>query len=78
MQAAGFVPYAGEWWHFADADAYPYEDLEQLRFPLDRQAVFEPLCPCIDFKTHSYFDFLSEITYFPSRPAPASSLRVAF
>ena len=44
MQAAGFVPYAGEWWHFADADAYPYEDLEQLRFPLDRQAVFEPLC----------------------------------
>lgn len=43
MQAAGFVPYAGEWWHFADADAYPYEDLEQLRFPLDRQAVFEPL-----------------------------------
>ena len=44
MQAAGFVPYAGEWWHFADEDAYPYENLEQLRFPLDRQAVFEPLC----------------------------------
>ena len=43
MQEAGFVPYSGEWWHFSDEDVYPYEDLEQLRFPLDRRAVFEPL-----------------------------------
>ena len=44
MQAAGFVPYAGEWWHFSDAEPYPYEDLERLPFPLNRQTVFEPDC----------------------------------
>ncbi len=44
MTAAGFVPYAGEWWHFSDADAYPYEDLENLPFPLNRQTIFEPDC----------------------------------
>lgn len=42
MTEAGFVPYAGEFWHFADADPYPYEDLEALPFPLDRQRLFEP------------------------------------
>lgn len=44
MEEAGFVPYAGEWWHFSDAEPYPYEDLERLPFPLDRQTVFEPDC----------------------------------
>ena len=33
MVDAGFVPYAGEWWHYADSDAYPYEDLEAIRLP---------------------------------------------
>ena len=44
MTAAGFIPYAGEWWHFADCESYPFEDLESLRFPLDRQTAFEPVC----------------------------------
>lgn len=44
MTAAGFVPYAGEWWHFSDADSYPYKDLENLPFPLNRQTIFEPDC----------------------------------
>lgn len=25
MEAAGFKPYFGEWWHFADQDSYPVE-----------------------------------------------------
>jgi D-alanyl-D-alanine dipeptidase len=33
MTDAGFVPYAGEWWHYADSEAYPYEDLEAIRLP---------------------------------------------
>ncbi len=33
MVDAGFVPYAAEWWHYADSDAYPYEDLEPVRLP---------------------------------------------
>ncbi len=37
MTEAGFVPYAGEWWHYADADAYPYEDLEAIRLPAEGQ-----------------------------------------
>jgi D-alanyl-D-alanine dipeptidase len=37
MVDAGFVPYAGEWWHYADADAYPYEDLEAIRLPAEGQ-----------------------------------------
>ena len=44
MKDEGFVPYAGEWWHFSDPDAYHYEDLEQLRFPLNRQILYEPDC----------------------------------
>ncbi len=44
MEQAGFRPYAGEWWHFSDTEPYPYEDLERLRFPLDRRTVFEPDC----------------------------------
>lgn len=26
MTSAGFTPYAGEWWHFSDADSYPVEE----------------------------------------------------
>ena len=37
MVDAGFVPYAGEWWHYADSDAYPYEDLEAIRLPAEGQ-----------------------------------------
>ena len=37
MVVAGFVPYAGEWWHYADSDAYPYEDLEAIRLPEEGQ-----------------------------------------
>lgn len=57
MTAAGFDGYAGEWWHFSDTDGYPYEDLEQLRFSLNRQASYTADCedyislraaPCFD------------------------------
>ena len=44
MTAAGFVGYFGEWWHFSDADSYPYEDLEQLHFSLNRQVTYAPDC----------------------------------
>ncbi len=27
MQKNGFVPYAGEWWHFSDEDSYPVEEM---------------------------------------------------
>ena len=37
MVVAGFVPYAGEWWHYTDSDAYPYEDLEAIRLPAEGQ-----------------------------------------
>ncbi|MBQ6274869.1 MAG: hypothetical protein IJK63_11685 [Oscillospiraceae bacterium] len=37
MVDAGFVPYAGEWWHYADSDVYPYEDLEAIRLPAEGQ-----------------------------------------
>ena len=37
MVVAGFVPYAGEWWHYADSDSYPYEDLEAIRLPEEGQ-----------------------------------------
>ncbi len=40
--AGRLSPLRGEWWHFSDTEPYPYEDLERLRFPLDRQTVFEP------------------------------------
>lgn len=42
MVDAGFVPYAGEWWHYADSDAYPYEDLEAIRLPADGEARYSP------------------------------------
>ena len=42
MVVAGFVPYAGEWWHYADSDAYPYEDLEAIRLPADGESRYCP------------------------------------
>lgn len=44
MSAAGFTGYSGEWWHFSDTDSYPFDDLEQLHFLLNRQASYEPDC----------------------------------
>ena len=44
MAAAGFVGYSGEWWHFSDAASYPYEDLEQPHFSLNRQVTYAPDC----------------------------------
>ena len=26
MEACGFTPYQGEWWHFSDVDPYPVEE----------------------------------------------------
>ena len=44
MEAAGFVGYSGEWWHFSDTDSYIFDDLKQLHFSLNRQASYEPDC----------------------------------
>lgn len=44
MEAAGFIGYTGEWWHFSDCEPYPYEDLEKLSFSLNRQSLFQPNC----------------------------------
>lgn len=44
MEAAGFVGYSGEWWHFSDTDSYIFDDLKQLHFSMNRQASYEPDC----------------------------------
>lgn len=41
MTGAGFVPYAGEWWHYSDSDAYPFADVEGLTLP-GRGALYTP------------------------------------
>lgn len=44
MTAAGFAPYAGEWWHFADSDGYSHEDVAGFTLPSDGDALYTPNC----------------------------------